>query len=156
MSLRVRGRQNVEQQFLNSFTADNLREFAEDILEEDYGAILEERVVNWLERVQSAVIPQFTFSKIAPAHPVEDNLSGIDTMLDMDRNISQEVAQLRRGHRLCCGHCYITFTMVLTALLMVAIVGIGAWQIYEIGVFPIMPTIDNLLMFTERMIASGL
>ena len=169
--------------FLHSFDTTNLVEFADTILEDDYGVMFETRIVNALNKILSIINPTIIYSKLtlqelkdkiassSSSVAIDDGktntleMTNLNQNMDnMDRNFSSQSTEsfrnlvdekdrTRKGHKICFGYCYITFSMISFAIIMAVIVGIGGWNIWQIGHKPMKPTIEDILMFTEKMIA---
>eukprot|EP01083_Nonionella_stella_P285390 971376_1 len=141
----------VENYFIRSFDTSNLVEFASTIIEEDYGIMVETRIVYVLNAILSLINPTVVYSR-----PKKDK-DDIGPMGSMDRNISNSSdtgVDRKQGHRICLGHCFLSFGMIAYALVMSIIVGIGGLNIWLIGQAPMEPTIENILGFTQKMIAA--
>merc|ERR1712176_1373012 len=60
-----RRQQTVEKYFIHSFDTQNLVEFADTILEDDYGVMFETRIINILNKILNIINPNVVYSKLS-------------------------------------------------------------------------------------------
>eukprot|EP01083_Nonionella_stella_P171347 585111_1 len=166
-NMRTQRANTVDTFFANAFNTSNMQQFGDTIIEDDYGVPCETRIVNALNMVLNWVNPTVVYKKIRVAiqqpkqqERVPDLVAipadpGPPSEMKSEESLEQkEVIKEETGHRICCGHCYVTVGMICFAILMAVIVGAGGYNIWKIGEAPMEPTLVNILSFTEQMIAT--